>query len=257
VHLGLVVGGVLVILETRRRRMPGLLVLDAALAAGAASILLGRATYVAMNWDYYGDYIVEAVQPWEGGLAWQGALVGGVIGAAAVSRLRRAPVGRVLDVLTPGAAAVATFGWLACHQAGCAWGIETYPGQGLLWALSLDLPDLYGIREPRVAVQLLGAGWSALLLGGVAIAGRSVRKDGAVFALWLLLLQSLGSFGLGFLRGDPVPTIMDWRIDQLMNLLLASGGLVIGLASLVRQAGKRISDEDRKGPVRATSEKED
>lgn len=255
VRLGVLVGGMLVSLEIRRRRMPWLPMVDAALAAGAAGILLGRATYVATNWAYYADRIAEALRPWEGGLAWQGALIGGVVGAATGSRLRRLPVSEVLDVLTPGAAALAAFGWLACHRAGCAWGIETYPGQGLLWRLSLDLPDLYGIREPRVAVQLLGAGWSALLLGGVVIAGRWLRKNGTVFALWVVF-QSLGSFGLGFLRGDQVPMMMDWRFDQLMNLLLVSGGMMIGVASLFGRAGKTIPDEGREDPESAVSEQE-
>ena len=55
--------------------------------------------------------------------------------------------------------------WLGCLMNGFAYGIETYPGQGLRWRVSLELPDIYGIRAPRVAVQLLGAGWSAMAGG--------------------------------------------------------------------------------------------
>ncbi len=248
VYTGLLTGGVLVALEIRRRRIPGLPIVDAALAAWAAGILLGRAWYVAMNWAYYASHFAEAMRLWDGGFAWHGVVIGGVIGAAAAARRRRVAVAQVLDVLTPGAAAVATFGWLACQEVGCAWGIETYPGQRLVWAMSRDLPDIYGIREPRVAVQLLSAGWSALLLGGVLIAGRKVRKQGVVFALWLAF-QSLGSFGLGFWRGDQVAMIMDWRIDQVMNVLLTSGGLTIALASLLGRKGKRVSGREGRQPI--------
>jgi prolipoprotein diacylglyceryltransferase len=138
----------------------------------------------------------------------------------------------LLDVLTPGAASLATFAWLGCHTAGCAWGIETYPGQGLLWTLSLDLPDLYGIREPRVAVQLLGAGWSLALLITVLALQRASRRHGVVFSLWLTL-HSLGSLGLGFLRADELLSVAGWRVDQLANLGLAIVGTALLTAQLV------------------------
>ena len=203
---------------------------DAALAAGVGGLLLARAAYAGFHWAYYQDHLGQAVRLWDGGLAWQGALVGGVIGVSLMGAFRRIRVPVALDVLTPGAASLAAFAWLACQPVGCAYGIETYPGDGLLWTLSRDLPNLYGIREPRVAVQLLGAGWSAVLLGGVLVAERSLRWRGAVFALWVTL-QSLGAFGLGFLRADQVAVVAGWRVDQVVNLLLAAGGLVMAVVT--------------------------
>jgi prolipoprotein diacylglyceryltransferase len=169
----------------------------------------------------------------DGGLAWQGALIGGVVGAAVMGAFRQVSLPVLLDVLARGAASLATFAWLACHTVGCAYGIETYPGQGLLWALSRDLPNLYGIREPRVAVQLLGAAYSALLLGGVLVGERSLRQSGVVFALWLTL-QSAGAFGLGFLRADEMVLVAGWRGDQVINLLLSVAGLVMAAARVIR-----------------------
>jgi len=208
-------------------------VIDTALAAGVGSVLLARATYAGFHWAYYQNHLGEAIRFRDGGLAWQGALVGGVIGVAVMGtccRQIRVPV--ALDVLTPGAASLATFAWLACQPVGCAYGMETYPGDGLLWTLSRDLPSLYGIREPRVAVQLLGAGWSAILLGGVFFAERILRGNGTVFALWVAL-HSLGAFGLGFLRADEVTMVAGWRADQVINLLLGAGGLVTAVVTTV------------------------
>jgi phosphatidylglycerol:prolipoprotein diacylglycerol transferase len=207
-------------------------VIDTALAAGVGSVLLARATYAGFHWTYYQNHLGEAIRFRDGGLAWQGALVGGVIGVAVMGascRQIRVPV--ALDVLTPGAASLATCAWLACQPVGCAYGMETYPGEGLLWTLSRDLPTLYGIREPRVAVQLLGAGWSAILLSGVLVAERRLRWRGTAFALWVTL-HSLGAFGLGFLRADEVTMVAGWRIDQAINLLLAVGGLVIAVRKI-------------------------
>ena len=111
---------------------------------------------------------------------------------------------------------------------GFAYGIETYPGQGLLWTVSLELPDIYGIRAPRVAVQLLGAGWSAIVLVALLIAGRRPWSQGLVFPLWLALYGG-GSFGLGFLRADEMTSIADWRADQVADLAL----VVIGTVALM------------------------
>ena len=115
---------------------------------------------------------------------------------------------------------------------GFAYGIETYPGQGLLWALSMELPEIYGIRAPRVAVQLLGAGWSAIVLVALLIAGRRPRSQGLVFPLWLALYGS-GSFGLGFVRADEVAMIVGWRADQIADLALAVIGTVALMVSIL------------------------
>jgi phosphatidylglycerol:prolipoprotein diacylglycerol transferase len=205
-------------------------VLDAALAAAVGGLILARAAYVGTHWIYYTNHLRQALRLRDGGLAWQGALVGGTAAVAALCAVRRKQPLVTLDVLTQGAASVAIFAWLGCFTAGCAYGMATFPWQGLLWTMSLDLPDLYGIYEPRVAVQLLGAVWSAVLLVVTLVAQRRARRSGMVFALWLML-HSLGSFGLGFLRGDEMALIAGWRADQLVNLamgLAGTGALLLG-----------------------------
>jgi phosphatidylglycerol:prolipoprotein diacylglycerol transferase len=226
VSLGLLLGAVLVLLDARREKIDVRPAVDAALAAALGALVLARAAYVGAHWAYYADHTLHALQLWRGGLLWQGALLGGIAGAAAACALRGLRLPQLLDILTSGAASVAVFGWLACFTVGCAWGIETYPGQGLLWALSLDLPDLYGIREPRVAVQLLGAGWSAILLGVILALQRRPRRDGVVFSLWLTL-HSAGSLALGFLRADELPSVAGWRVDQWANLALSAVGIAL------------------------------
>ncbi len=232
-------GGLLVTLETRSRQLAVGPIVDAALGAGTGGVLLARLMYVGLHWGYYQTHISEALRPWSGGLAWQGALIGGVTGTAVVCGSRGLSLPEILDVFAPGAATVATLAWLGCHAASCAYGIATYPGQGLLWELSLDLPDLYGIREPRVAVQLLGAAWSALVLGGLLVSGRRMGFAGGAFAMWLTL-QSLGAFGLGCWRADPMPQVMGWRVDQAVNLLLLGAGIIMAIAGR-RKRSKHVN----------------
>jgi len=239
VNAGLLLGAVLVFLGGRHREIDVRPIVDVALAAALGGLVLARAAYVGVHWAYYADHLNQALQVWEGGLLWQGALVGAILGAAAMCAARDLQLLVLLDILTPGAASLAFFAWLACHMIGCAWGVETYPGQGPLWTLSLDLPDLYGLREPRVAVQLLGAGWSAILLGLVLVLQRRPQYDGAVFTLWLTL-HSLGSLGLGFLRADETVSVAGWRIDQWANLALSIVGAAMLLVQVISKTRERV-----------------
>jgi phosphatidylglycerol:prolipoprotein diacylglycerol transferase len=237
VDVGLLGGALVACLAARRRALNPTRVLDAALAAALGGLIGGRAVYVAAHWAYYQTHMRRALRPWDGGLAWHGALVGGLAAVMAYCVLRRIALRQMLDVLTPGAALLAGCAWLGCLLNGCAYGIETYPGQGLLWALSLELPDLYGIWAPRVAVQLLGAGWGGVALAAVILAGRRPRFEGLVFPLWLALYTA-GSFGLGFLRADEVGLVAGWRADQVADLALAVLGAVMLLAGLLGRTAK-------------------
>ncbi len=229
--IGLLSGAIISYLKARRWGFSRTQATDAVLAAGLGGLVGGRAMYVTIHWNYYGDYVRRALRIWDGGLAWQGALVGGVAVLSFHCAVRRVPLRRMLDALTPGAATVAIFGWLGCLLTGCAYGVETYPVQRLLWSLSLELPDLYGIQEPRVALQLLGAGWSLVVLVAVFIAERDPHCTGLLLPLWLTLYGA-GSFALGFLRADEVPLAAGWRVDQLADAtltLVAATVLLVGL----------------------------
>ncbi len=236
IDVGLLAGAAIAWLAARRRGLNLARVLDAALAAAVGGLVGGRAAYVAAKWAYYQDHVRRALRPWNGGLSWHGALAGGLVAVLIYCAIRRISLRSMLDVLAPGAAILAACAWLGCLMNGCACGIETYPGQEVLWALSLELPDLYGIRAPRVAVQLLGAGWSAVTLAALVFAGRRPRCEGLAFPLWVALYD-VGAFGLGFVRADEVAMVAGWRADQVADLALAMTGavtLAVGMTSRAR-----------------------
>lgn len=213
--LGLVLGTVLSALQSRRRGLSPLAAVDGALAGAVGGLLIGRAIYAAAHWSYFHDHLGEALMVWRGGLSAPGAVVGGAVGVLALCRLRRADPRPLLDALAPGAALVVIFGWLGCLGAGCGCGLTVRPDQRLLWALSAELPDLYGLCVPRVAVQVLGAGWGGAVLATVLL----VERRGRPFPLWLLL-HAGGGFGLAFLRGDLVPLVAGLAPVQVADLAL-------------------------------------
>jgi len=219
---GLLLAGLLAAWRGRTQGVPSLVVLDSTLAAAIGGMLVGRVAYVAANWAYFRDHLSYAPRVWQGGLSAHGVLLGAVGALILLSGLRRTDPRPLLDLLAPSAALLAGAAWLGCLQAGCAWGIETRPDQGLLWNLSMELPDLYGLRAPRVAVQVLGAGWSSVVLLSTLV----LRRRGRPFPLWLLL-HSVGDFGLGFLRGDRLPMVGALSLPQIADLMAALIGAAL------------------------------
>ncbi|HIQ01360.1 MAG TPA: hypothetical protein EYH30_04420 [Anaerolineales bacterium] len=219
--LGLSMGTALAVLLGRRRGLTALAVVDGALAGAAGGLLIGRVVYAAAHWPYFHDHMGEVPMVWRGGLSAPGAVVGGIVGVLVLCRARRVGPRPLLDTLAPGAALVVISAWLGCLGAGCGCGLPVRPDQGLLWALSAELPDLYGLRAPRVAVPALGAVWGMVTLAGLLL-GRWDRP----FPLWLLLYAG-GDLGLGFLREDVTPWLAGLAGVQVADLALALAGLTL------------------------------
>src|SRR5688572_6005994 len=83
---------------------------------------------------------------------------------------------------------------------------------GVTWAQ----PDIFGITEPRFATQLFGMLWSIMFFVLALILHRKNWLNGA--RLWLiLLLLSISSFGIGFLRGDFSVKVYGIRSEQWLD----------------------------------------
>lgn len=221
----------------RRAGLPPTDVLDVALVAVLVGVIGARAGYVAVNWDYYRSHTNEMVAVWQGGLVWHSGWAGGVIGAAVASAWRKLDLRAVLNALTPGLMAGTALGWIGCYLAGAAYGREVFPGDQW-WFLAADLPDMYGLRNPRFATQLLGAAWAAMCFGisniEYRMANGGFAASGIRFAA-TMMFYSAGMFVLGFTRGDAVPLLGAWRLDQVIDAGIVAVGSVYILWSIVSQ----------------------
>jgi phosphatidylglycerol---prolipoprotein diacylglyceryl transferase len=217
--LGLILGTIASLSEARRRHIRLALVLDSILAAAVLGVITARLGYVLINWVYYQDHTGEIVRLWQGGLNWQAGLVGGSIGAWLIARRHSAPM-LILDLLAIGAALGVCLGWIGSYLSATAYGQELFPGQPFFF-LSIDAPDWYGLTNPRWPTQIIGALWAVLLFLWLWLTRKKPWRDGIRY--WLFVAAySLGMFVLGFTRGDDVPVLGGWRIDQLLDALLFS-----------------------------------
>jgi phosphatidylglycerol:prolipoprotein diacylglycerol transferase len=251
--VGLVCGLVVACLEGKRRGIAPERIVDAALWTVVAGIVGGRMGYVLANQEYFAENLREAFYIWEGGLAFQGGFLAGLLALFLYSVYHKLPFLALADTAALGLALGQVFGWLGCLMSGCAYGLESHGATSILACLSLDLPDIYGIHAPRFATQPLA---SALSLAIFVLLWATRRRwpsaqdkpfdstqdrpfPGFAFTLYLLLYSS-GQFLLEFTRGDEAIYWGPWRVSQWLYLAEAALALVF-LACLLRKSKSSLT----------------
>jgi phosphatidylglycerol:prolipoprotein diacylglycerol transferase len=214
-----------------------------------AGIAGGRVGYVLANQEYFAENFGEAFYVWEGGLAFHGAFLAGLLALFLYSAYHKLPFLALADTAALGLALGQVFGWLGCLMSGCAYGLESHGATFILARLSLDLPDIYGVSAPRFATQPLASALSLAIFFLLWATRRRWPFDypfdctqgraqdrlfpGFAFALYLLLYAG-SQFLLEFARGDEAIYWGPWRVSQWIYLAEAALALVF-LAYLLRK----------------------
>jgi prolipoprotein diacylglyceryltransferase len=217
------------------------------------------------NQEYFAENFREAFYVWEGGLAFHGAFLAGLLALFLYSAYHKLPFLALADTAALGLALGQVFGWLGCLMSGCAYGLESHEATFILARLSLDLPDIYGVSAPRFATQPLASALSLAIFfllwatrhrrpfdpssglrtslaqdrpfDGVYSERSRTAQDkpfpGFAFALYLLLYAG-GQFLVEFTRGDEAIYWGLWRASQWIYLAEAALALVF-LACLLRR----------------------
>jgi phosphatidylglycerol:prolipoprotein diacylglycerol transferase len=190
----------------------GLWVLVGALAGG-------RAGFVLANWPYFQSNPGEALQIYQGGLAWPGAIAGGLLFLGLYALASRQSLGLLADGLLPLVVAITVSAWLGCWVDGCAYG----PTVSSWWGIPAR--DEAGNLASRWPTQLIGA---LLTLGLFWLLDQRWfpnaslnARPGRVASLALLGL-ALHLLALSFMRVDPALVWGGLRIDAWAALALAT-----------------------------------
>ena len=216
VGLGIVLGLAVACLESRWRGTNVVTTLDAALWSMVCGVVGGRLVYVAIYWPYFSTHPRQIFLLSQGGLAFQGALVAGLLGLLVYSLWNRKPFRELADTLVLGLALGQTVGWIGCLLAGCGYGLAT---GGFL---AYDLRDIYGIwayRYPTQAmISVLNLGIFVILLILARTVARRRLVPGTLAALYLAL-NSAGLFFLEFLRADDTLYLGTLRWSQMVEVV--------------------------------------
>jgi prolipoprotein diacylglyceryltransferase len=200
---------------------------DASLGVLAGALVGARLAYGSAHPAYYAAHPLELAAVWQGGLSGWGAVIGGLIAACAAAAFLRQPLLLVLDRTFLLAAPLAVSGWLACGQAGCAYGPRLAESA---W-LGLTLPDEWGQLAARFPLQ-----WIAALLllgynGGIAALLPRPAKTGLRAALMGLGLAA-ALWAVARFTAEPGPAWNGWLLDAWVALGLAAFSLGLLVAVL-------------------------
>jgi prolipoprotein diacylglyceryl transferase len=198
-------------LRTRSRRASTLPVfIDSTLITFAAGWIGARVYHVVTHWDYYAARPEEIAQPGLGGLGMRGALILAIIALLFYSTARKISFWYFADAAAMGLALGQALGWIGALAQGANYGVVSDS------QIAMDLPDLYGLIQPRFPLQYFEIALFAVLFVGLVIAAAQRPYTGALFSAYLFL-ASLADFTLGFQRGDESAYVGALRIDQVVD----------------------------------------
>ncbi len=208
--------------------------LDVALVVFIAAWIGARAYHVLLNWDYYAARPDEIAQYGLGGMAMRGAFILGAIACVVYARVRHVSVWHFADASALGLSLGQAMGWIGALIQGANYGVISDS------RLALDLPDLYGLLQPRFPVQHFAIAFFALLFVGLLILSQRQPRPGDLFRAYLLL-ASIAQFLLGTQRGDETMRIGVWRVDQLVDAGLMLVAFVLFIQTTMFARSEKIN----------------
>lgn len=168
------------------------------------SIVGARVLYVvnSVGNDFFSDPLM-VFRFWEGGLVFQGGVLGAIIVGIYYTRKHKMEVFKTADVFMPGLALGHAIGRIGCFFAGCCYGRQC----------SLDAPfavifphDPLSVAPPGIPLyptQLFESFGEFAIFGFLLWYRRHKPFDGAVFLVYLMIYSVLRSV-LEMYRGDKI-----------------------------------------------------
>jgi phosphatidylglycerol---prolipoprotein diacylglyceryl transferase len=211
--------------------------LDTSIGAVIGGVVGARAFHVWLNWEYFSAHTDQITMLNMGGLDWHGALFGGMIGLVIAARLRRVPLTPLIDSLALALPIGAAATWMACGAANCGYGLEVQTLADYPQWLVTESPDVYGITAPRLNLPPVGIILAIIVLAVIIVL--VILRWLIGLRLWLALtLYALGMAVISFFRAEYVPIWFGRRADQILDLAVAFGAILIfaGVALLRRRS---------------------
>jgi phosphatidylglycerol:prolipoprotein diacylglycerol transferase len=224
--VGVLTGTVIAFREGERVGLPAAVLIDMLIGAVIGGVAGARLEYVLLNMEYFREQPDAAFRVWEGGFAYHGGLIGGILVLILYSRLKRLNFWKVADAVTLGFALSVAIGWIACFFAGCAYGRLGFGPLYFVWY------DIFGMMASRFAVQVVGMGLSLLLFLALWLVRSRLPFPGSLFLLFLIISGSI-HFALGFVRGDETLWLWNWRVDQWLAIGQVAIATSVGIYRLV------------------------
>jgi len=220
--------------EAQRVGLPPGRIWDLGFYLIAAAVVGARVLEVFLNLHRYLESPLDIFKVWDGGLAFQGGLLLGVIVVLAFTLHHRLPIWGTLDVLALGVPLGHSIGRIGCLMAGCCYGRPT----DLPWAVTFTDPQTLGPRGvPVHPTQLYESLLYLLVFGFILWLRKRKSFQGELFGTYLLL-AGLARFAVEFFRGDPrgpavVAGMPVTQVTALVTALVGAVLLILGFCRLL------------------------
>lgn len=206
ISLGIILGTLITIKESKKRGYGEDLVIDLLLFAIPLSIVGARLYYVVFSWDRYKDNLGDIINIRQGGLAIHGGLIMAVIVALVYTRVKKINFWSIADMFAPG---------IILGQAIGRWGNfvnqEAHGGPtDLPWGIFINGQKVH----PTFFYESM---WNLLVLAFLLWFRKSKSKvKGETFLLYIAL-YSLGRVFIEGLRTDSL-MFAGLRVAQLISV---------------------------------------
>ena len=190
-------------------------------------VLGARLLYIATYWreSFVGQPWWEIFMIQRGGLVYYGGLVGASLACIIFARVKKIPLWKLADTLTPSIALGSMFGRIGCLMNGCCFGRACE----MPWAIRFPADHPTG-GQPVHPTEIYDALLNLALYLGLAWLFRRRKFDGQVFAVYLMCYAVTRSFVEAF-RGDYNDAHLHGGLTPAH--LVSVGIFVVGAAAFV------------------------
>jgi len=233
--VAVVVCAVLMAAEAPRYRLSPQMIYDLLFWTMISGIIGGRFFYVLLNLPFFLTYPGEIIMLHHGGLAWQGGLAGGTLGALGFIRRSRLNMRAMMDFTAPYIALGQAIGRIGCFLNGCCYGREV--------AWGVYFPVHHARLHPT---QLYAAAALAAIFFLLKKFRRHSTVPGQVLAAYLML-ASVQRFVIEYFRADHEMLRAGLSVFQMMAAAIFLTGLILNFFLVVRH--KRDQARDAGAPA--------
>jgi phosphatidylglycerol:prolipoprotein diacylglycerol transferase len=202
------------------------------------AILSARIWHVFFfQWEYYSKHLTEIVYIWQGGIAIQGALIGGFIAMIVYTKKHRLSFWKLADILAPAIVLGQSIGRIACFLNGDAYGSPTGSGFGIVYPEGTMAYDVYG-SQPLWPAEIWEGQWDLIVFVLLLLLKNRKWAAGVLFLVYNIL-YSFGRFNLEWLRGDSPRYAFHWTAGQWTSFSVIAVSLCMIIFLVIRDRNRR------------------
>ncbi|OME78706.1 prolipoprotein diacylglyceryl transferase [Paenibacillus sp. FSL A5-0031] len=190
------------------------------------------------QWGYYSQNISQIFAIWNGGIAIQGALMGGLATVFIYTRVYKISFFEFADYLAPAVIFGQAIGRIACFLNGDAYGSPTNAGFGIVYPPGTMAFDQYG-SQPLWPAEIWEGQWDLVVFAILIMIRNKTLPVGYHFVTYSIM-YAIGRFFLEFLRGDSPRYSFNWTAGQWTSafVVLGSAAALLYLFNKARKKGK-------------------